>query len=121
MSNFYISDKGIILTTREKRINKEANIVGSIMVNGGREAHKAYFWELDIDEKFRRKGFGKKLRSHAIQFCKRIGKTEIDTSAHSDTDSFSNEDLIEFYKRNFMENGATNVEHIGKYRLIAHI
>ena len=69
----------------------------------------AHFWSLMIYEEFQKKGYAQKLRSRAIEICKTKGVKKIKTYVSSRNKEFKNIDLVNFYKKNFIENGAKKV------------
>lgn len=110
----YISDSGEVLEMKDL-IKNNPTIAGSIEYEIEDQMKFAKLYNLNIKEEYRRKGFATKLRTFAINKIKSNNISEIITSPLSYSDTFSTEKLVAFYKRNFKELGATNINQLNLF------
>jgi len=66
---------------------------------------------LEIKERFQKKGYAKKLRDYVLKELIKKGKKEFETYAFGSMNNniYDNIKLAKFYKKSFLENGAKNI------------
>ena len=104
----FISENGEILEF--KNLSEEKIIVGTISFDTDERKNFSTLYNLEMKEPFRGKGFAKKLRTFAINLIKDLGINTVHTNPESYNDTFSTDALIDFYKKNFKDNGAIEIK-----------